>query len=97
MWLVEAGIENLLSVPQLEAYGFTFNYNTKCDLVVTTPEGGENMFKIDTGKFKGFPFIKMGSREALSLLQSVSKLDTVRVKYEGFTKKDVVKAISARK
>ena len=55
------------------------------------------MFKKYTGKFKGFNFIEMGSREALSLLQSVSKLDTVRVKYEGFTKKDVVKAISARK
>ena len=78
MWLGESGIENLLSVPQLEAYGFTFNYNTKCDLVVTTPEGGENMFKIDTGKFKGFPFIEMYSHEYLALLRSDSKVETVR-------------------
>ena len=37
MWIVESGIANLLSVLQLEADGFTINYNTKRDWVVTTP------------------------------------------------------------
>ena len=41
MWLEESGIANLLSVPQLEADGFTINYNTERNWVVTTPEGEE--------------------------------------------------------
>ena len=39
----------------------------------------------------------MGSQEALAPLQSVSKLDTVRENYEGFTKKDVGKHIFDRR
>ena len=39
MWLVDSGIENLLSVTHLEADGFTIDYKTKRDWVVTTPEG----------------------------------------------------------
>ena len=97
MWLVESGIENLLIVPQIEAYGFTIDYNNKLDWVVTTPEGEEIVFKKDTGKCKGFTFIEMDTHEALALLKSVSKVNTVRVNYEGFTKTYVGKAISTRK
>ena len=78
MWLVESLITNLLSVPHLKANGFTIDYNTKRDWVVTTPEGEEIMFKKDTGKCERFIFIDMDSQEVLALLQSVSKLDTVR-------------------
>ena len=39
----------------------------------------------------------MVSQEALALLQFVSKAETVRGNYEGFTKNDAGKAISACK
>ena len=80
----------LLREPQIEADGFTIDYKTKRDWVVTTTGGEEIMFKKYTGKCKGF---NMGYQEPLELLQSVSKLDTVKGNYEGFTKKDVGKAI----
>ena len=67
MWIVESGIENFLSVPQLEADGFTINYHTKRNWVVTTPEGEEIVLKKDTGECKGFTFIEMYSQEALPL------------------------------
>ena len=86
MWIVESGIENFLSVPQLEADGFTINYHTKRNWVVTTPEGEEIALKKDTGECKGFTFIEMDSQEALPLFQSVSKVKKVRGNYEGFTK-----------
>ena len=57
MWVVESGISNLLSVPQIEADSFTINYNTKSDWLVTKPEGEEIVFKKDKNKCKGFPFI----------------------------------------
>eukprot|EP00957_Ditylum_brightwellii_P042554 3222072-Ditylum_brightwellii.AAC.1 len=38
-WLNEKGIANLLSIPQLEKDGYTINYNTKRNWVVTTPSG----------------------------------------------------------
>ena len=89
MWLLESDIENLLSVPQLKVDVFTINYNTNHDWVVTTPEGEQIMFKKDTGKCKVFPFIEMCSQEALEFFHYVSKVDTFRGDYEGFTKKDV--------
>ena len=49
MWLVESGIANLLSVPQLEADGFKVDYSNNL-LMVTTPEGHVIPFKKDTGK-----------------------------------------------
>ena len=92
MWLLKYGVRNLIHVPHLEAHGFTIDYNTKRNLVVTTPEGEKFVLKKDTSKFKGITFIEMGYQEALALFQSVSKLDTVRGNYEGFTKKDMVKS-----
>ena len=73
---MDSSIANLLSVPQLEADGFTIDYTTNRDWVVTTPEGEEIMLKKDTGKCKRSIFIEMDSQEVLALLQSVSKLDT---------------------
>ena len=68
---MDSSIANLLSVPQLEADGFTIDYNTNRDWVVTTPEGEEIVFKKDTGKCKVFTFIVMDSQESLELLQYV--------------------------
>ena len=36
-WLNKKSIVNILSIPQLEKDGYTINYNTKRDWVVTTP------------------------------------------------------------
>ena len=55
------------------------------------------MFKKDTCKCKGSNFIEIGSWEDLALFQSVSKVETFRGNYEGFTKKDVGKSILDRK
>ena len=96
MWLVESGIANLLSIPQLEADGFKVEYSTNL-WTVTTPEGHVISFKKDTGKCHSFPYIEMGSLTALALLQSVAKVETVRGNCEGFTEQDVKKAVLARK
>ena len=48
-WLNEQGIANLLYIPQLKKYGYTIDYNTKRDWVVTTPEGKCLLFQKDTG------------------------------------------------
>ena len=54
-WLNDQGIANLLSDPQLEKDGYTMDYNTKRDWVVTTPEGKCLLFKKDTGMCEGMP------------------------------------------
>ena len=59
MWLVESGITNLLSVPQLEADGFKVDYSNNL-LTVIMPEGHVIPFKKVTGKCRGFPYIEMG-------------------------------------
>ena len=56
-WLNEQGIANLLSIPQLEKYGYTIDYNTKCDWVVTTPEVRFILFKKDTVICEGMPYL----------------------------------------
>ena len=47
--------------------------------------------------YKGFTFIDMVSQEALALLQSILKVETLRENYEGFTKKDAGKTTTAHK
>ena len=54
-WLNEQGIANLLSIPQLEKDGYTIDYNTKQDWVVTTPEGKCILFLKETGMCEGMP------------------------------------------
>ena len=70
-WLNEQGIANLLSIPQLEKDGYTIDYNTKRDWVVTTPEG-KCFFLKETGMCKGMPYLDVrDNHEALFLLQTV--------------------------
>ena len=59
MWLNRNGIANLLSIPQLERDGYTVDYNTKRNWVVTTPEGKEIVFKRDTGLCDRMPYIDL--------------------------------------
>ena len=59
MWLVESGIANLLSVPQLEADGFKVGYSNNL-WTVTTPEGHVIPFKKDTGKCRVSLILRWG-------------------------------------
>ncbi len=44
LWLVRNGIANLLSLPQLEADGFTVSYHIGVNWIVATPWGEEITF-----------------------------------------------------
>ncbi len=86
------GIANLLSLPQLEADGFTVSYHTGGNWIVTTPHGKEITFhREEDGVCRGFPYIDMQSKAAVAMIQ------TIRQHYEGFTKREVQDAIAARK
>ena len=63
---------------------------SKRDWVVTTPTGETIVFKKDTGLYKGMPcFEKREHQDALG--------QTVQKNFEGFTRRQVKKAILARK
>ena len=91
MWLNRAGIANLLSIPQLENDGYVVDYNTKRDWVVTTPQGKKITFKRDTGLCDRMPYIDLREHQ-----EGVIMIETVRKNFEGYTKRQVKKAILAR-
>jgi len=93
MWLNRNGIANLLSIPQLEEDGYVIDYNTKRDWTVTTPQGKRIIFKRDTGLCNRMPYIDL---EDLGD-EGVMMLETVRKNMEGFTKRQLDKAVLARK
>ncbi len=84
LWLVRNGIGNLLSLPQLEADGFTVSYHTGGNWIVTTPHGDKITFhREEDGVCRVFPYIDMQPKSAMAMIQ------TVRQQYEGFTKRKV--------
>jgi hypothetical protein len=86
------GIANLLSLPQLEADGFTVSYHTGGNWIITTPHGDEITFhREEDGMCRGFPCIDMQSKAAVAMIQIACQ------HYEGFTKRKVQDAIVARK
>ena len=91
MWLNRSGIANLLSIPMLENDGYEVDYNTKRDWVVTTPQGKKITFKRDTGLCDRMPYIDLREHQ-----EGVIMLETVRKNFEGYTKRQVKKAILAR-
>ena len=92
MWLNRNGIGNLLSIPQLEEDGYIVDYNTKWDWVVTTPQGKKIVFKRDTCLCARMPYIDLRESQ-----DGIIMLETVRKNFEGYTKKQVERAILARK
>ena len=92
MWLNSQGIANLLSIPQLEEEGYKVDYNTDRDWVVTTPEGKDIKFERDTGLCNRMPFIDLRKHH-----EGIAMLETVRANFEGYTKKQVERAILARR
>ena len=90
-WLNEQDIANLLSIPQLENDGYTIDYNTDRDWVVTMPEGKTILFQKDVGICKGMPYLDVyGNHDNFVMIQ------TVRKKFGMFTEKKVEKAIESR-
>jgi hypothetical protein len=86
------GIANLLSLPQLEADGFTVSYHTGGNWIITTPHGKEiTLHQEENSVCRGFPYIDMQSNAAMAMIQTVCQ------QYEGFTKREVQDAIVARK
>ena len=93
MWLVRNGIVNVLSVGQLEKDGFKISYETGGDWVVRTPNGKSLKFKRDTGMCYGFPYLDL--RETHDL-EGLACVQTMRENMEGFTKRELKRAILAR-
>ena len=91
IWLNHNSIANLLSIPQLEQDGYIIGYNTKRNWVVTTSQGKEIVFKRDSGLCNRMPYIDLREHQ-----EGVIMLETVRKNFEGYTKKQVKKAILAR-
>jgi hypothetical protein len=84
LWLVCNVIANLLSLPQLEADGFTLSYHTGGNWIVMTPQGKEITFhREENGACCGFPYIDMQSTDAVAMIQTICQ------QYEGFTKRKV--------
>ena len=90
-WLNEKGIVNLPSIPQLEKDGYTIDYNTKRNWVVTAPSGKCLLFKSGTGLCVGMPYMDIReNHEALVLIQTVCE------NFGKFTECQVYRAIAAR-
>ena len=102
MWLVCQGIANLLLLPQLERDGFRVSYDTTSDWVITCPDGPDGThnggtrltLKRDTGLCDRFPYLDMEdlckNHKALAMIQ------TVRKNMEGYTKREIERAMLAR-
>ena len=93
MWLNTNGIANLLSIPQCEKDAWVVDYNTTRNWVLISPQWKKIAFQKDTGVAEGVPFM-IGMRNnhfEAALLQSIRK------NFEGFTKRQVVKAVLACK
>jgi hypothetical protein len=85
LWLVCNGMDNLLSLPQLEVDGFTVSYHTRSNWIVTTPCGKEITFlQEDIGVCRGFLYIDMQSMDT-----TVAMIQTIHQHYKGFTKHEV--------
>jgi hypothetical protein len=92
LWLVCNCFANLLSLPQLEADGFTVSYHTGGNWTVSTPRGKEITFlREENGIRRGFPYIDMQSINAVAMIQTICQC------YKGFTKCKVKDAIAAHK
>ena len=92
---------DLLSIPQLEADGFRVTCDTDTNWSVYTPQGHKIVFQRDTGMCNRMPYINVsactGDFALANIRDSQQKgLNTVRKNYEGFTKREVKGAITAR-
>ena len=59
MWVNRNGNANILSIPQLEKYGYRINYDTIKYLILHTPEGVQVKFKRGTVIYNRITYIDM--------------------------------------
>ena len=59
VWLNENGIDNLISIPNLEVDGYVVRTGTKGEWQVVTPDGETIPFKRDKGMCVGMPYIEL--------------------------------------
>ena len=95
MWLVRNRIANLILLPWLKNDGFYVNYDTLQSWVVYCPYGTPILFKHDTGLYEQFPYVDLEYLNNIKF-EAVTMLQTVRGKFEGFTKIEMEKANLAR-
>ncbi|KAL7504016.1 hypothetical protein ACHAXN_001720, partial [Cyclotella atomus] len=99
-YLSEGGIANLLSVPALEADGWTIEVKTGEPTKALSPDGVLLTFKRDLGVTKGMPYIDMTQpKDHVSRIyakDSTAFVETVRKNMEGFTIEEVQRAVAAR-
>ena len=91
VWLNKNRVANLLSIPQLEEDGYRIKYDTQGDWEVFTPEGKRIVFQRDTGVCKRMPYLDLRKHKG-----GFALIETVRKNFEGFTKRQIKKAILAR-
>ena len=92
-WLDQMGIANVVSLKTLEAK-FKITYDSTKDdgaFVVHTPDGKVLVKRCEK---TSFPYIDLTDEEGGAAIMMVQ---TVRQRYEGYTKKEVERAIEARK
>ena len=88
--LVPNGIENLISLPRLEKYGFRVTYETLKSWVVHCPYGTPILLNCDTGLHDRFTYVDVEYLNTTKC-ESVNMLQTVRGYFEGFTKREAEK------
>ena len=106
MWINEGGIANLLLIPQLEKDGFRVTSDTHGEWIVHSPRGEKLTFKRDTGNLKNMPYIDVDDITTAFALEAFAhanieafqekRIQTVRKNMEGFSPKEVKRAILAR-
>ena len=101
MCINEKGIADLLSIPQLEDYGYRVTCDTLTNWIVHTPQGKQIMFKRDKGICNRMPYVKVKTfQEKLALINPdehlTKNIEMVRKNFEGWKKKEIQDAVSAR-
>ena len=92
VWLNSRGIANLLSIPALEEAGYKVESHTDKDWAVTSPQGRRTVFKRDTGVCRRMPYIDLREHGE----EGLAMIATVRKNFEGFTPKEIERAIGSR-
>ena len=101
MWINKRVIANLLSIPKLEDDGYRVTCDTPTNWVVITPQGEHIMFNRDKGLCNRILYVEVQTfQENLALVnldEHLTKtIKTVRRNFEGWTKREIQDAVSAR-